>query len=221
MDELEQVAWLVQLQSEENILVQVLSEAVKHEVMLCLSYAHNLIKWMTRDSFHEPQWKYATQITSTIFGTRAKCRKTGRVLDLELRDDPLLLFQSASRVAKTTVMETKDSIKAIPLSNKVCFVALKKTKTMLFQTLEIWNWSHLLGNNDLFIFNKYLLINIKSKYITKCVGGCVGDVHLKFFTKNGFVLTCYFFTWFVTWFFFHVLIVKCTMLWGSVKVSLK
>lgn len=112
MDELEQVAWLVQLQSEENILVQVLSTAVNYEVMLCLSYVHNLIKFITRDSLHEPQWKYETQATSNIFGTRAECRKTGRVLVLALRDDPVRLFQSASRVAKTTVMETKDSIKA-------------------------------------------------------------------------------------------------------------
>ena len=55
MGELEQVAWFVQLQSEENILFQALSQAVKCEVMLCLGYVHNLIKWMTRDPFYTPE----------------------------------------------------------------------------------------------------------------------------------------------------------------------
>lgn len=44
MGELEQVAWFVQLQSEENILFQALSQAAKCEVMLCLGYVYNLIE---------------------------------------------------------------------------------------------------------------------------------------------------------------------------------
>lgn len=44
MGELEQVAWFARLQSVEKTLFRVLSQAVKCEVMLCLSYVHKLIK---------------------------------------------------------------------------------------------------------------------------------------------------------------------------------
>lgn len=66
MGELEQVAWFVQLQSVEKPLFRVLSQAVKCEVMLCLSYVHKLIKRVTRDSFYMQQWKYTTQKTTAF-----------------------------------------------------------------------------------------------------------------------------------------------------------
>lgn len=57
------------------------------------------------------------------FSKQVEYRKISYVHILALHDDPVLLFQSSSYVANTTVVKTKGSIKAIALSctNKVHF----------------------------------------------------------------------------------------------------